>query len=429
MVAPEAMPSAARSLFRLPSGPLDRLTLVGEVAVGLYVAGLLVESTLPAPLVVARSAIVAFVVATALLAALGGTRSAGGELVPGNPLAGALAIGLGGLGVGLSTGAGLSALPVEGASPSALTGLAALLASLFVATAGTRWLFRPLRRWSRLAALPIWLEVIQFWLLPLFLAGLAAHAPHTPLRSADPAGVQDVRFPAADGTVLAGWLTPGTNGRTVIVIPGGGATRDNTLGQSAVLVRNGYTVLDYDPRGVGESGGREMLFGWGWESDLTSAVDFLATRPGIDMDRVGVLGLSIGAQVAIAGAATDGRLRAVVAEGAWARVCGDLVFFGDDAQGLLNRYDHCAGWFLAGLLSAASEPVTLARSATQLDTRPTLLIAADSYEEHAANESLRSISPATIQLWEPVGASHTGALWAYPHEWERRVIGFLDASL
>ena len=86
---------------------------------------------------------------------------------------------------------------------------------------------------------------------------------------------------------------------------------------------------------------------------------------------------------------------------------------------------HCAGWFLAGLLSAASEPVTLARSATQLDTRPTLLIAADSYEEHAANESLRSISPATIQLWEPVGASHTGALWAYPHEWERRVIGFL----
>jgi uncharacterized protein len=428
-VAPGPVPAAASLRARLPKRPLDRLAVTGEIVVGLYVVGLLITSSVPTPLAVARSAAVALVVGVAVAAALRGTRPTGDGRVTGNAVAGALALAIGSLGIGLSAGAGLSALPIEGLSTSAVAGVVVLVAALFVAAAGTTWLFRPLRGGLRLAALPVWLEVVQFWLLPVFLAGLAAHPPHTPLWSADPARAQDVRFAAADGTILAGWLTLGTNGRTVIVIPGGGATRDNTLGQSAVLVRHGYTVLNYDPRGVGESGGREMLFGWGWESDLGSAIDFLATRPDVDLDRVGALGLSIGAQVAIAGAATDGRLRAVVAEGAAARVCGDLVFWGDDAQGLLNRYDHCAGWFLAGLLSGASEPVTLARSAAQLDATPTLLIAADTYDEHAANEALRSISPATIQLWEPAGASHTGALPAYPDEWERRVIGFLDASL
>jgi uncharacterized protein len=412
-----------------PARSLDAVAVAGEGVVGLYAVGLLAVSTVPAATAVARSAFVALIVAVAAATALRGSRTPAGEHIAGNAVAGALAIAIGSVGLGLSAGAGLSALPIEGLSAAAVAGVVALVAALFVAAAGTIWLFRPLRGWLRLAALPVWLEVAQFVALPVFIGSLAAFPPHTPLRSANPAPALDVRFSAADGTVLAGWLTPGTNGRTVIVIPGGGATRDNTLAQSAVLARNGFTVLNYDPRGVGESGGREMLFGWGWESDLGAAVDFLETQPGVEATRIGVLGLSIGAQVALSGAASDRRLRAVVAEGASARVCGDLVFWGGDPQSEVSRIDHCLGWAVASVLSGAAEPSTLTTSAAALGSTPVLLIAADNYRERLANETIRSVSPATITLWEPAGASHTAALWAYPAEWERRVVEFLDAWL
>ncbi len=62
-------------------------------------------------------------------------------------------------------------------------------------------------------------------------------------------------------------------------------------------------------------------------------------------------------------------------------------------------------------------------------SRPVLLIAADTAEEHDATNAFQAISPATIQLWQPAGASHTGALGAYPQEWEHRVVAFFAASL
>ena len=64
-----------------------------------------------------------------------------------------------------------------------------------------------------------------------------------------------------------------------------------------------------------------MLYGWGGENDLSAAVTYLSSRPGVDAGRIGVLGLSMGGEIAITGAALDPRLKAIVAEGATARTC------------------------------------------------------------------------------------------------------------
>src|SRR5262249_30264259 len=75
----------------------------------------------------------------------------------------------------------------------------------------------------------------------------------------------------------------------------------------------GYGVLLYDERGRGSSGGRSNGFGWDWPTDVTTAVDFLERQ---HVRRVGVLGLSTGAEGAITTAARDRRIAAVVAHGA-----------------------------------------------------------------------------------------------------------------
>ena len=55
------------------------------------------------------------------------------------------------------------------------------------------------------------------------------------------------------------------------------------------------------------------MYGWGWPKDVAGAIGFLKARAEADPERIGVLGLSTGADilVQVAGQGTD--LKAVVA--------------------------------------------------------------------------------------------------------------------
>lgn len=277
--------------------------------------------------------------------------------------------------------------------------------------------------------LPGAVVVAQFWLLPVIMAMLGTHAPQAAFTAQVPAGAQRVTFSAEDGTALVGWYTPSSNGSTVVLLAGAGGTKADTTSQAAVLLRHGYGVLAYDQRGAAESGGHAILWGWGGERDLSSAVTFLSSRPEVDTHRIGALGLSMGGEVAIAGVARDPRLRAVVAEGATGRTCADLSFLPNDLEGTIHRADSCLGWAIAGLMTDATQPGPLSDAVRALGSRPMLLIAADDPDEHAATQAWQAESPATIQLWEPDDTRHTAGLATHPAEWESRVIGFLDASL
>ncbi len=348
---------------------------------------------------------------------------------PGRVFAAFLTLALGTAASSAGLGLALGGLVGQGLSAAFAFGFVALAAGIFVVAASAVWLLRPLPRWWRLVGIPGGIVVAQFWLLPLFMAMLGTHPPHLTFGDPLPAGAERVAFTAADGVTLAGWFTPSTNGATVIVLPGAGGTKANVTDQAAVLERHGYGVLAYDPRGIGESGGHGMLWGWGGDRDLSAAVTYLASRADVDPLRVGALGLSMGGEVAMTGGAADARLRAVVAEGATGRTCADLWFLPGDVEGSIHRADSCFGWSIAGLMTGAPEPGPLTDAVLALTaSRPLLLIAADLPEEHAATEAWRALSP-TVQLWEPTGASHTGAISAYPAEWESRVITFLDGAL
>jgi fermentation-respiration switch protein FrsA (DUF1100 family) len=90
--------------------------------------------------------------------------------------------------------------------------------------------------------------------------------------------------------------------------------KDQVVGTyAAQLAGSGFVTLAFDHRGFGESGGRRgHEDSQGKLDDLRSAVSLLASRPEVDSNRIGVVGICLGGGYAVRAAATDPRLRVAV---------------------------------------------------------------------------------------------------------------------
>jgi dipeptidyl aminopeptidase/acylaminoacyl peptidase len=78
------------------------------------------------------------------------------------------------------------------------------------------------------------------------------------------------------------------------------------------IAESGYVALALSMRGWPKSEGRDDC-GSEQPDDIAKAVDWLASLPGVNADRIGAVGLSQGGQVALLAAARSNRIRAVVA--------------------------------------------------------------------------------------------------------------------
>ncbi len=93
----------------------------------------------------------------------------------------------------------------------------------------------------------------------------------------------------------------------------GGDMRNNVVvGLTDRLVNDGFAVLRFNFRGVGNSEG-EFNWGSGETDDADAALEFLSLREEIDGSRIGIAGYSFGAAVAIQSAADSTLAQAVTA--------------------------------------------------------------------------------------------------------------------
>ena len=343
--------------------------------------------------------------------------------------------------VTLSAGFGVAVprLSKGGGGPIVWLGVAALAAGATAALWSVWRLLRGMRRRQWWVALPA-LLVAAYLALWTVGQGVAASFPaHPALGSRTPSHVglphESITLRTADGVNLAGWWVPSENGAAVVLLHGAGSTRTAVLDQAAVLGSHGYGVLLLDARGHGASGGRGMDFGWYGERDAAAALDFLTGRPGVAADRIGVLGLSMGGEVAIGIAGIDSRVHAVIAEGATNRVASDKAYLAAYGwRGDIQRGIDWGTYAIADLLSAAPKPAPLRDSviSTQADGTPTpmLLITAGKVDtERLAAERLRRAAPDAVEVWTVPGAGHTAGLRTRPAEWQQRVLDFLATTL
>ena len=235
-----------------------------------------------------------------------------------------------------------------------------------------------------------------------------------------------------DGVRLAGWYLPSTNRAAVVLLHGAGSTRSDVLDEAAVLARHGFGVLMIDARGHGDSAGRAMDFGWHGDADIAAATGYLADRPDVDRQRIGVVGMSMGGEEALGATATNDLIRAVIAEGATARNAADEAWLSDQfgVRGLVQEQLERLQDVATDALTSASVPTSM-REAVEAsgDTRYLLITAGTVADEGRAAAYIAAGAPERVHIWTVPDAAHTDGLQTEPQEWEARVIAFLIDSL
>jgi uncharacterized protein len=306
---------------------------------------------------------------------------------------------------------------------------------LALVVVGVRRTVRRLRRWRKLLALPVGLVALVAIVLPLTMSMFVTNVPDYPLGEATPAdfglAYEEVTVTTEDGIDLAAWYIESSSGAALVQLGGCCAARDDELEYAAVLARHGYGVLMLDQRGHGGSEGDGMLWGWWGEVDVVAGVDFLAAQPDVLEGRIGAIGMSVGGEQVIAAAGVDPRIRAVVAEGVTARGARDEGDPASGAAGLLIRYIDWITKNSADLMTSADKPTQLrdAVDAMTPEQRVFVINAATAQPEVAAAEALTTVAPDIVSTWIVPDSGHIEALATHPHEWEQRVISFLDNSL
>jgi len=316
---------------------------------------------------------------------------------------------------------------VEGNTASAndVTGALALLAgaALVGLAAWIPFRHRGQGGWViRVVVVVAGLASLVFVWMPIGTAIVDIHSLPRPVGSPPNAAYKTVHFTASDGVELEGWYRPSRNGASVLMISGGGGNRRSTLRHARLLERHGYGVLVYDPRGSGHSEGTVNSYGWGWDKDVDAAVDFLHAH---ESGRIGALGLSTGADMAIDAAGRRSDLAAVVADGSAQIGYEDTKEFTDDP--LMRQ----GGWLMfktIELIQGRSGPKVSLADRIAHTHAPNLLISANPAEK-GWGEMYDRRGGSRSTLWYLPHAGHTAALRQYPAAYERRVTAFLDAHL
>jgi uncharacterized protein len=319
----------------------------------------------------------------------------------------------------------------DGLTPGRILGLALGVGSVVLVVRGWQLALVGLqRRWARITVAALATLVVgQFLLLPTAFALDATFRLKATGTGRTPADMglvfDDVRFTTTDGLAIAAWWLPTRTGDAVVVLHGAGSTREAVLDHAAMLNRAGLGVLALDLRGHGESQGPRNEFGWGAEQDVIAAVDWLVARPEVT-GQIGVLGLSMGAEVALTAAALDPRIDAVAAEGASARTWADARIIPDTHPvGLANEW---AMFGVLDLLASAAPPQPLVAAIARIDV-PVLLIAGNEEHEMAVGPIFREANPEHVTLWALSDTPHTAGLDVHPLEYRARVLATLGSPI
>jgi pimeloyl-ACP methyl ester carboxylesterase len=125
-------------------------------------------------------------------------------------------------------------------------------------------------------------------------------------------GAERIEIPFEDTKLVGNLRRPGSEARPplVLLIPGLDSTKEEFFNWENVFLWRGLATLSLDGPGQGESGFVTQIRP-DYESAVAAALDTLAGRRDLDLDRVGAVGVSLGGYYAPRAAAGEPRIRAV----------------------------------------------------------------------------------------------------------------------
>jgi len=279
------------------------------------------------------------------------------------------------------------------------------------------------------------LVVVLLWtLLPAlravaFVANTQHRQAYVPVSNGH--SVQSIRFRATDGVQIAGSLiTVSDNSPTVILVHGFKGNSGEMQPWATMLTDAGYNVLMYDSRGCGASDDWKITLGVNEPDDVIGAVHFLQRHSHL-VQKFAVLGVSLGAGIAILAAAREPAISAVIADSAWVDLHGQTDRMGSLQIGRFSLpllpYEATVVGQIAGKPLSTVSPLAAIPS---IAPRATLLIHsaddANSLTPLTGAKQLDAAAGSPHSLWIVPNGGHVGAIVAYPTEYRQHVIDFLQ---
>lgn len=265
----------------------------------------------------------------------------------------------------------------------------------------------------------------------VFLMGslLTAPAPSAVATLSADFPVESIQIPAADGSMVHGWLSRGYLGDgVVLLVHSMRSNRLEMLGRARFLRNQGYSVLFIDLYAHGETPGENISFGLHESDSVVASVNYL--RRTFPRERIGAIGASLGA-AAIVLAKQNLNLDAVILESLHPTI----------EEAVENRLRLHFGEYGTVLM-----PVILAYLSLQLNTAmdqlspiykidhlrsPVLFIAGtrDAHTTQPETERLYAAARTPKELWVVPGAGHFNMHSYAGREYEYRVSAFLAQYL
>jgi dipeptidyl aminopeptidase/acylaminoacyl peptidase len=246
-----------------------------------------------------------------------------------------------------------------------------------------------------------------------------------------------VEFEGRDGKRLSGWFVPPPAGvappwPTVLLVYGYGGYKEQMVGYAQMLHDAGLATFMFDMQGSGLRRGEPVTLGYKERWDTMDATRYLLTRSDVDADRIGALGVSMGAATALLAAEQEPAIKAIVADSSYATLTdmiqpGLRTFVGTHASifaPLIVRYAET----MLGMKSTEIQP---ARSAANLGSRPLFVIhgADDPLTDPQSAEKIYAAASGPKELWVIPNCGHSLGPVVSPFEYKARIGTFLRSAL
>lgn len=236
-----------------------------------------------------------------------------------------------------------------------------------------------------------------------------------------PAGYQDVTLKTEDGVTIRGWWRAPQNGTAVLLLPGLGGSRDVMLPDAAMLAQHGYGVLSLDSRSCD---GKQATLGYREVADLRAGVRFTHQQPGVRW--LAAMGFSAGGVTVIRGAARIPEIDAVIAEGNFYTLWGEIADSGAPPLSLEWQIERGVGllvWLETGVWPGAVSPID---DLPLIQPRPVLLIHGEKEAGRNHAQAQYAAAGEPKQLWIVPGADHGTYRSVAAQQFEDTVLGFLE---
>lgn len=243
---------------------------------------------------------------------------------------------------------------------------------------------------------------------------------------------EEVTFPSVNAEhQVSGWYIPHPEATaTVLVCPGYRGRRSDVLGMSGQLWKAGYNVLAFEYYGHGTVVGERVTLGYREMGDFLGAVEYAKQRA--PHTRLGAIGYSMGASIAIMATARTPEIEALVADSGFATHRSAIAY---SVQRTIHLpfvlFDWLTDsllWLRAGYRSSQVEPL---RDISQIALRPVFIIHGlkDTLVDPEDAKLLYAAANEPKELWLDPNAEHCGIYFEDRQKYVERVIGFLDRYL